>query len=150
MDAAKVESLTVVGSRAGMGEDEIGDCLLAMETSEVKDELRAVTDQALSEGAYGLPYIITRQYQKEDAYFGSDRFELMANRLNVEWLGPVPDEDNLEEIKMAPYPDQVELHEHLESVNAVKFDAGDDLKAIFEGVELKNSFDDEKPKSSGK
>ncbi len=141
MDIAKQSSLTVVAARAGMDEDQIADCLLAMDTDEVKDSLRKMTDEAVEEGAFGLPYIVTKQYNKEDSYFGSDRFEIMAARLGVQWLGPVPDPEGLKEIPMPPAPDQVDLHERLADAEAIKFEAGDELKSMFKGVPLRDDPD---------
>jgi 2-hydroxychromene-2-carboxylate isomerase len=51
--------------------------LKAMETEAVKNELKARTEEASEEGAYGLPYMVIHHgNDKTDAFFGSDRFEV--------------------------------------------------------------------------
>jgi len=137
MDSQKPASLMVVAARGGLNEDQIADCLHAMEGDEVKDELKRITNEAMEEGAYGLPYMITRHQRGDEEYFGCDRFEIMANRLDLEWLGPVPPE--VKELPMAPPPDadHVAIQQDLEEIEAIKFNAGIDLEGIFKGVPLK-------------
>ena len=81
MDIAKDVSLALLGRRAGLSEDEAVDCVEAMETEEVKALLKATTEEAVREGAYGLPYLVFHKRRNEgvETFFGSDRFELIAN-----------------------------------------------------------------------
>ena len=81
MDIAKDVSLAMVGRRAGLTEDEAVDCIEAMETEEVKSLLKETTEEAVREGAYGLPYLVFHKRRNEgvETFFGSDRFELIAN-----------------------------------------------------------------------
>lgn len=133
MDIAKDVSLALVGRRAGLGEDEAVDCLEAMETEEVKSLLKETTDEAVREGAYGLPYLVVHKRRNEgvETFFGSDRFELMANvlgndnsctlvsscqlsfyhfgyalMLGLEYKGPVPDPESFVPLEEATNPNE--------------------------------------------
>jgi len=141
MDASKAKSLMVVAARSGLNEDQIADCLHAMQSDEVKDELKRTTNEAVTEGSFGLPFIVTRHRKGDEEYFGCDRFEIMANRLDLEWFGPVPPvedgQEPLKELAMAPDADHIAIKEALEDIKAIAFDAKEDLQHIFKGVPLK-------------
>ena len=134
MDSAQVSSLTIIGARAGLDEDQIADCLHAMTTDEVKNTLKSLTQEAIDEGAYGLPYIVTRHRRGDEGYFGCDRFEVMSYRIGREWMGPFP--PDFEELDMPPPPDNSALEEHLMDIEAIKFEKGDELKALFKDVPI--------------
>ena len=150
MDSAKQNSLSVIGFRAGLDEDQIAECLHLMETPEVKDQLKRMTDEAISEGAYGLPYIATRHHRGDEYYFGSDRFEIMAQRLGLEWKGPIPSEEDLVPLNPAPVPDHLKLEKELTDIEAIKFEAKEELEFLFKNVPLSkdpNADDDQEPVS---
>ena len=52
----------------------------------------------------------------------------------MDWLGPIPDEEDFQQISMPPAPDQVALHETLEDIDAIKFDAKEELSNLFKDV----------------
>ena len=59
-----------------------------MNTDDVKSLLKTTTSQAVEDGAFGLPFIIINQGKdhlgiENETFFGSDRFEVMANRLGI-------------------------------------------------------------------
>ena len=57
----------------------------------MKNTLKSTTSEAVKEGAFGLPFIILDQRQwpgkggdvPNETFFGSDRFEVMANSLGM-------------------------------------------------------------------
>ena len=60
-----------------------------MNKTEVKEALKASTQDALNEGAFGLPFIVVHHSKTSvETFFGSDRFEILADRLRLKWLGP--------------------------------------------------------------
>ena len=147
MDSAKQNSLSVIGFRAGLDEDQIAECLHLMETPEVKDQLKRMTDEAINEGAYGLPYIATRHHRGDEYYFGSDRFEIMAQRLGLEWKGPIPSEEDLVAISEPPEADHLRLEKQLTDMEAIKFEAKEELEFLFKNVPLSKdpNADDQEP-----
>jgi len=131
MDATKEQSLIIIGSRAGLTEDEIAHVIDEMNKTEVKEALKASTQDALNEGAFGLPFIVVHHSKTSvETFFGSDRFEILADRLRLKWLGPVPDPETFEEAGRAPCPDQQELFEELEKAGAIQVSIPDEAKAI--------------------
>jgi len=133
MDATKEQSLIIVGSRAGLSEDQIAHVIDEMGKDETKEALKRCTQEALNEGAFGLPFMAVHHTKTNvETFFGSDRFEIMADRLRVKWLGPVPDPEAFEEQKLAPCPDQQELFEELERVGAIKTEIPEEAKTILQ------------------
>ncbi len=56
----------------------------------VKDRLKAATDEAVARGAFGFPATFTAIDGEDHLFFGSDRFDVLAHELGLEWLGPNP------------------------------------------------------------
>ena len=91
-----------------MDEEEITNCLMAMKTDAVKTALKvgiddkismfnittfskAVTEEAVERGAFGAPTMFFHQDgENEEMFWGSDRFEMVAQIYNKKWIGPDP------------------------------------------------------------
>lgn len=70
---------------------DISKCLEMIESSTVKASLKENVANAVSSGAFGLPFIVVnRRNEKDQVYFGSDRFEQMATINGWKWYGPDP------------------------------------------------------------
>ncbi|XP_063437502.1 glutathione S-transferase kappa 1-like [Mytilus trossulus] len=54
----------------------------------IKKTLRAVTNDALNHGAFGVPTIVVYINNKPEIVFGSGRFPILATLLEEEWKGP--------------------------------------------------------------
>ena len=91
LDATKDTSIFMVASRAGLKEDEILNCLEEIQTEELKSILKNATSDAVRIGAFGLPFITIDVDEKLHTFWGSDRFEIIANTIGKKWHGPVPD-----------------------------------------------------------
>ena len=114
-DVHTAEDITAVGRSAGMDEEEITNCLAAMKTDPVKTALKvgiddeisihdmftvmlnitaftkAVTEEAVERGAFGAPTMFFHEDgENEEMFWGSDRFEMVAQIYNKEWIGPDP------------------------------------------------------------
>jgi glutathione S-transferase kappa 1 len=55
-----------------------------------KDALKAATDEAVARGAFGFPAIFIAQDGRDEMYFGSDRFPVIAHEMGWPWRGPNP------------------------------------------------------------
>ena len=91
LDATKDTSIFMIATRAGLKEEEILNCLEEIQTEELKLTLKNTTTEAVNIGAFGLPFITIDFDNKLNTFWGSDRFEIMANTIGKEWHGPVPD-----------------------------------------------------------
>lgn len=89
-DITEYESLKQAGIRAGLKKEEIHKCLSMINEQQTKERLKHYTQQAYDYGSFGAPTIIAHIGDKPQMFFGSDRFELLANCLGEKWLGPVP------------------------------------------------------------
>jgi len=130
MDATKDSSLIVIGNRAGLSYDEIAHVLEEMNKDEIKEALKKTTKEAIEEGAFGVPFMAVHHSDSNvETFFGSDRFEVLANRLRLKWLGPVPDPDQFEPLE-APPDNQQELFNNLEKAGAISVDIPEEAKDI--------------------
>eukprot|EP00092_Neocalanus_flemingeri_P034662 GFUD01037709.1.p1 GENE.GFUD01037709.1~~GFUD01037709.1.p1 ORF type:complete len:260 (+),score=75.68 GFUD01037709.1:62-841(+) len=92
-DVHTAGDITAVALLAGMGVEEIEDCLAAMKTETVKTALKEVTEEAVERGAFGAPTMFWHENgENEQMFWGSDRFEMIAQIHGKEWLGPNPSE----------------------------------------------------------
>ncbi|CAM9463196.1 unnamed protein product [Ascophyllum nodosum] len=78
-------------SRAGLTRDATGSLLSRAGEAGVKARLKEVTEEALERGAFGAPWITIRVDDRPwEAFFGCDRFEVLAKALGQPWFGPHP------------------------------------------------------------
>ncbi|KAI6237487.1 Glutathione S-transferase kappa [Aphelenchoides besseyi] len=61
-----------------------------MKSPEIKEKLTAHTNEALSYGAFGVPWIVVKQPPKEDVIlFGGDRLPILCHLLGTQFDGPL-------------------------------------------------------------
>ncbi|KAM8923770.1 glutathione S-transferase kappa 1 [Pelodytes ibericus] len=94
-DITEPQSIFEAATKAGMSADQANTFLQAISQADVKNKLKATTDEALKYGVFGMPSIVAHIDGKPQMYFGSDRFELLAHQLGEKWLGPVPSKSRL-------------------------------------------------------
>ncbi|XP_049336088.1 glutathione S-transferase kappa 1 isoform X2 [Astyanax mexicanus] len=91
-DITLPESLSEAGLKAGLSASEVEELLQLYKSQPVKDRLKHTTEEAVKHMAFGFPLTVCHVDGKAEAFFGSDRFELLAHCIGEKWLGPQPDE----------------------------------------------------------
>nr|XP_034953056.1 glutathione S-transferase kappa 1 [Zootoca vivipara] len=94
-DITQPESILAAAERAGLPSDQARKLLEMSSSPEVKNRLKATTEEALKYGAFGLPCFVTHVNEEPHLLFGTDRLELLGNLLGEKWLGPVPTSSKL-------------------------------------------------------
>ncbi|XP_015226198.1 PREDICTED: glutathione S-transferase kappa 1 isoform X3 [Cyprinodon variegatus] len=89
-DITQPQSFSEAAKKAGLTDSKIEEALKLCTSQEIKDKLKHTTEEALNYGAFGFPMVICHIDGKPEMFFGSDRFELMANCMGEKWLGPTP------------------------------------------------------------
>lgn len=87
----KALSEVTVGYKGGnpegkklFSEDEVRRIMEAAGSKEMKDAMRAATEKALGQGAFGAPWIwATNRDGKAEPFFGSDRFRFIYKFLGL-------------------------------------------------------------------
>ena len=77
-DASSPEVIASVAKAAGADPDAV---LAANGDAEVKSILKAQTERAIAEGAFGMPYFVLESGGVREKYFGNDRLEMIERRL---------------------------------------------------------------------
>uniref|UniRef100_A0A671MG36 Glutathione S-transferase kappa n=1 Tax=Sinocyclocheilus anshuiensis TaxID=1608454 RepID=A0A671MG36_9TELE len=86
-DITQPASLIEAGLKAGLSANEVEEILILSQSQQIKDKLKSVTQEALDYRSFGLPFIVCDVNGKTEVFFGSDRFELMAQRIGNYELG---------------------------------------------------------------
>jgi glutathione S-transferase kappa 1 len=103
-DITQTESLAEACAAAGLTDALTQSLLERMQHPEVKAELKAVTDAAVSRGAYGAPWFSVGDAAEDGSvakwhpFFGSDRFEQIAALIGQPWLGPDPTKQQQQDV----------------------------------------------------
>jgi len=87
-----LKDIRIIAKNAGMSPENINQCLESMKSEVVKQELKSVTDEAVDRGAFGSPtmFFTENDGENEQMFWGSDRFEMVADVFNKKWTGPDP------------------------------------------------------------
>ena len=72
--------------REACGADQVSVLIASAKRDDVKEALRRRTQSAIELGAFGAPWIVVGD---DDCIFGSDRFDVVAERAGVPWRGPM-------------------------------------------------------------
>uniref|UniRef100_A0A8C5DUV8 Glutathione S-transferase kappa n=1 Tax=Gouania willdenowi TaxID=441366 RepID=A0A8C5DUV8_GOUWI len=74
-DITEPASLIEAATKAGLSVGEIKELLEMYTSKEIKDKLKSSTQEA----SFGLPMLVCHVDGKQEMFFGSDRFELLAH-----------------------------------------------------------------------
>ena len=95
-DVTEPSSLLEAGVAVGLTEGQAKSCLDRTSSQEVREQLRQSTQEAVDQGAFGVPTIITQDTQGHtQMVFGCDRMEVLAKILGKQYVGPLPPKSNL-------------------------------------------------------
>ncbi|XP_029359983.1 glutathione S-transferase kappa 1 [Echeneis naucrates] len=90
-DITEPSSLSEAAKKAGLSDSDVKELLQLSSSKEIKNKLKSTTQDALDFGAFGFPLCVCHVDGGPQMFFGSDRFELMANCIGEKWLGPQPE-----------------------------------------------------------
>jgi len=82
-DIVSEESLKEVCEKVELSQELTDKLIGQIGTPEIKEELKRTTQEALDLGAFGAPFIVAHVDRKKEAFFGSDRFELLAHTIGM-------------------------------------------------------------------
>eukprot|EP00455_Lapot_gusevi_P035422 TRINITY_DN3921_c0_g1_i5.p1 TRINITY_DN3921_c0_g1~~TRINITY_DN3921_c0_g1_i5.p1 ORF type:complete len:162 (-),score=47.04 TRINITY_DN3921_c0_g1_i5:66-551(-) len=87
-DLSDVTVLKEALAGAGFSQTQISTWLEQAGSAPVKKRLKSYTDQAIEAGAFGMPTMLVRATPQAEPsfYFGSDRFHLIFQELNIPWI----------------------------------------------------------------
>ncbi|XP_064803823.1 glutathione S-transferase kappa 1-like isoform X3 [Oncorhynchus masou masou] len=89
-DITQPASLSEAAMKAGLSACEVEELLKLSTSKEIKDKLKRSTQEALDHRAFGFPLAVCHVNGKAEVFFGSDRFELIADCIGEKWMGPQP------------------------------------------------------------
>ena len=86
------EAFKAVALQAGLSSSMAESLCERLSSAEVKTRLKETTQEIVDHGSFGLPCYTTLLpgFQKPQMFFGSDRLELLAHMMGVQWRGPRP------------------------------------------------------------
>ncbi|XP_043116027.1 glutathione S-transferase kappa 1-like [Puntigrus tetrazona] len=89
-DVTQPASFIQAGLKAGLSANELEEILALTKSQPIKDKLKSITQEALGYQCFGFPFIVCHVNGKAECFFGSDRFEIMAQCIGEKWVGPHP------------------------------------------------------------
>ncbi|XP_019856690.1 PREDICTED: glutathione S-transferase kappa 1-like [Amphimedon queenslandica] len=88
-DITAEESLREACQASDISSDLTSELLSSIKDVSIKDKLKATTQEAFDLGAFGSPFIVAYVDGKPEPFFGTDRFEILAQTIGENWEGPL-------------------------------------------------------------